>query len=186
MIISNLINPTFLSAIGNLITAFVSIFTITIYVKHTRYLLKQTKNAEEQLNILRLQLEDDRLSRQMQFHSNFQKKLREIQFKISELALKDDDEISDIEIDNLLNQYWTLVFDEWFICSNGGDDLKILWEKYYTQAVIYALQNPIYKEKIEKEFNDGRSFLGLHREFKQEINELSWKAVSKGLVVNHN
>ncbi len=185
MSLSTVISADYLSAIGDIITACVAIFTITIYVKHTRYLLRQTKIADEQLKILEMRLEDDRLSRQMEFHSAFQKKLREIQIKINHLAAKEG-EYQPHELDILLNEYWSLVFDEWFICQNGGEDLKVLWEKYYKPAVAFALQNPIYKEKIENEFNSGRSFLGLHREFRTEINEISWEAVSKGLVVNHN
>ena len=46
-------------------------------------------------------------------------------------------------------------------------------------------KNTLYKQKIEKEFNNGRSFLGLHREFKKEINELSWEATKQGLISNY-
>lgn len=180
------IDTVLLSAIANIVSAFVALFTVFVYIKHTRYLSKQTMNAEEQLKILQIRLEDDRLSRQMSFHSGFQKKLREIQVQISKLTVNADNIIDNAELEILLDQYWSLVFDEWFTCKNGGADLKILWDNYYQSAVIFALQNPLYKQKIEKEFNSGRSFLGLHREFKKDINELSWKAVSQGLITNHN
>ena len=180
------IDTVLLSAIANIVSAFVALFTVFVYIKHTRYLSKQTMNAEEQLKILQIRLEDDRLSRQMSFHSGFQKKLREIQVQISKLTVNADNIIDNAELEILLDQYWSLVFDEWFTCKNGGADLKILWDNYYQSAVIFALQNPLYKQKIEKELNSGRSFLGLHREFKKDINELSWKAVSQGLITNHN
>ncbi len=129
MSIASFISADYLAAAGNIITACVAVFTITIYVKHTRYLLRQTMIADEQLKILSIRLEDDRLSRQMEFHSAFQKKLREIQVRINYLAAKED-ECPPHELDILLNEYWSLVFDEWFICHNGGEDLKVLWKKY--------------------------------------------------------
>lgn len=72
-------------------------------------------------------------------------------------------------------------FDEWFTCRNGGPDLKLLWDKYYKPAVSFALQNTLYKQKIEKEFNNGRSFLGLHREFKKKSMNFLGKQQNKYL-----
>lgn len=179
-----IITPNLVAAIASLVTACVSIFTIYMYIKHTKYLLKQTQHYEEELGILKIKLEDEKLSRQMTFHTKFQERIREVQNDINKLSIRENVDYE--ELDLLLNQYWSVVFDEWFICRNGGEDLLVLWNMYYEPAIIYALQNPLFKNKIEKEFNDGRSFLGLHREFKKDINELSWKANSKGLVVGHN
>ena len=64
------IDPILLSAIANIITAFIALLTVIIDIKHTLYLSKQTINAEKQLKILEFRLENDRLSRQMSFHLN--------------------------------------------------------------------------------------------------------------------
>lgn len=177
-----IMNPSLVSAIADVITACVSFGTITLYVLHTRFLLRQTRNADEQLKLLQIQLENEKLTRMMTFHSQFQQKLREIQSDIASRSISGDID----GLDLLLEKYWNLVFDEWFICRNGGDELKGLWYEYYVPAVEFALQNPIFKKKIEEQFNSGRSFMGMHRQFKEDINELSWRAVKQGLALNHH
>lgn len=72
----------------------------------------------------------------------------------------------------VIEQYWWLVFDEWFICCRECKSCRSLWKDYYSNGVIDALERADFREALKRLLAKGNSFLGQDRDFSVEIDQL--------------
>lgn len=77
------------------------------------------------------------------------------------------------KFNRLLETYWWLVFDEWFVCCKECKwSCKSLWNNYYSKGVIDALQRENFKEALGRLLKLNNSFLGQDSNFAEDINQL--------------
>ena len=142
---------------------------------------RATKAAQHSVNLLKEQLDNNRLAMKVDVHSRFQNQIRDIQKKFP-IEVNNPDWQPNSEERRLITLYWYIVFDEWFTCTQGGPELETLWSKHYVHGVKSALRMPSFKQVIERMFDAESTFLGMGREFKAVINNLCYEVHGRDLL----
>jgi hypothetical protein len=119
----------------------------------------------------------------MDVHIKFQNDMRALQKLLPADVNKPDWIPATDEHDRVLYLYWYLVFDEWMVCKKSNYGLDTLWDQFYANGVMSALRMAAFKKKLEKLLEGESSFLGLGREFRDDINDLCHKANGVGLAL---
>jgi len=140
----------------------------------------QASVARQQLDVVEEQLANARMARRMDIHIRFQTEIRSL-WRDSSWAFDDPDWTPTREEMAAIHMYWCIVYDEWVICTQGGEELRTLWDKYYVGGVKAALRVKAFQEAVEDMINSASSFFAQDREFCEVLDQIAREIHGRGL-----